>query len=190
MTEEIKNKNNNKKKIKTTLGTIVIIAGIGFTAYSINKNYKENNFTRIVSEDGNYELDGFINYDGLNKYSVVEIETITGENKIYIAKENCDFSKTNVNYKMVQSSYYDIYSDELIGIDLSTVGEITDISSVDTPIVEKDTVISSTNISEFLIAYDMIKGKYSSDDIDYLLNRIKDDYQNNENLKLVKTKSE
>ena len=91
---------------------------------------------------------------------------------------------------MVQSSYYDIYSDELIGIDLSTVGEITDISSVDTPIVEKDTVISSTNISEFLIAYDMIKGKYSSDDIDYLLNRIKDDYQNNENLKLVKTKSE
>ena len=165
MTEEIK----NKKKIKTTIGTIVIIAGIGFSAYSINKNYKENNFIRIVSEDGNYELDGFISYDKLKKYSVVEIETITGERRMYIAKR-CKAYR----YHKEMNNYYDIYSDELIGIDTS--------------IVESDTVISSTNVSDFLIAYDMIKAKYSSDDIEYLLNRIKDDYKNSENLKLVKKK--
>lgn len=171
MTEEIKNKKNNKKKIKTTIGTIAIIAGIGFSAYSINKNYKENNFTRIVSEDGNYELDGFISYDELKKYSVIEIETITGERKMYIAKRRKAY-----RYHKEMNNYYDIYSNELIGIDTS--------------IVENDTVKSTIGICNFLIAYDMIKGKYSEDDIEYLLNRIKDDYYNNENLKLVKTKSE
>lgn len=171
MIEENQIKKQKKNNFKVALGTITILGGIGLATYGI-KEYKENNeFTRIVTEDGNYELDGVISYDKLKKYSVVEIETIIGENKICIAKGEKYF-RENVAYY----DYKDIYSGEKIGINTS--------------VVEDDTVISATNINDFLIAYDMIKAKYSSDDIEYLLNRIKEDYQNNKILKLLKTKDE
>lgn len=163
MTEENQIKKQKKNNFKVALGTITIIGGLGLGFYGLINEGKSNNFTRIVNEEGNYDLDGAINYYNLNTYQVIEFKTITGETKKYIAD-----AKGRVN----ELIYYDIYSGtQLIAQD-------------------DNNLISSTNIREFLIAYDMIKAKYSKDDIDYLLNRIKDDYQNNKNLKLVKTKSE
>lgn len=165
-------KNENKTKNKLGAGvTAVISAGvfaiiIGGTSHVVNIR-KENNFTRVVSENGDYELEGFISYDNLVEHDVIEIETITGEKKLYIAKVNRIVNLFEECYE-----YFDIYSDKIIGIDTS--------------VIEKDTVISAVDIKGFLVAYDMIKEKYSEDDIDYLLNRVKDDYQNNKVLKLNK----
>ena len=163
MTEENQKNKKRKNKLKVALGTITIIGGVGLFTYCM-KEYKENNkFTRIVNEEGGYELDGTISFDNLRQYYVIEFKTITGEKKTYIAN-----SKGRVD----NPAYYDIYSGIWLRKD------------------DDNNLISSTNIREFLIAYDMIKEKYSEDDIEYLLNRIKNDYQNNDKLKLIKTKSE
>lgn len=133
------------------IGLVLITALVGIN-YKVTK---ENNFTRIVNENGDYELEGYISYDNLKEYDVVEMETITGDTKVFIGK-----LKTSVY------GYKDIISDEII--------------------YDYDNIISVTNIDSFLFAYDMMKGKYSEDDILELLDRIKDDYKNNENSKLVK----
>lgn len=160
-----------KRKFKTVLGTITILGGIALGSYYINKDITDNNFTRIVNEDGEYELEGFISYDNLTNCKVIEIKTIINETKMYIASNEIWLKKIPNNIK-----YYDIYSGKLIGID-----------SEDS---SKNTVISSNDIEDFLIAYDMIKDRYYKEDIDYLINRIKDDYQNSQSLKLLKTKDE
>ena len=162
-----KKKAKLKKSVKIALGTITVIGGVSLFAYG-NKLYKENNsFKRVVNDEGNYDLTGYITYENLKEYSVVEIVTALDERRIYIAKG----SKQNKNNKS-SYNYKDIYSDIVIGIDSSMLID--------------DTVISVSDINDFLIAYDVIKGKYSSDDIEYLLNKIKEDYENYQYLKTNK----
>lgn len=143
-----------KKSVKVAFGVITIFIGIGAI-----KEYKKNNeFIRVINEEGNYELDGFINYDNLKEYSVVQIVTSFGEKRLYIAKGEKYQEKRIEHHR-----YKDIYSNEIIGIDTS--------------LFINDTVTSVSNINDFLIAYDMIKGKYSEEDIDYLLDKIEEDYE-------------
>jgi len=157
MEVDLEKEKSKKQKRKKEIRRAIIGLSLGLViGGSIRyKIEKENNFTRIVNENGDYELEGFISYDELAKYNVVEMETITGDTKVFIGK--------------VRNSFYykDIISDEMIYI-------------------SSEKLISIIGIEDFLFAYDMIKGKYSEDDILELLDRIKDDYKNNENLKLVK----
>ena len=143
----------NKNEIKTKLGRIIIIGGLGLGLYSLIKYENQNNFTRIVTEDGNYELNGFISYDYLKFYYVIEFKSTNDEVKTYIA---------SYDGKPGNRIYYDIYSGKKL-------------------IKEYDkNLISSTNLEKLLISYDMIKEKYFSDDIEYLLNRYKEELINNE----------
>lgn len=158
--------NRKEKNDKTSIYKIAFpVAAFAITFVSIGTfsfvrdKSVSNNFTRIVTEDGNYDLEGFINYDELVKYKLIEIGTITDENKLYVA-EQIPFSY----------EYKDIYTGKVVG---SYHHES-----------DNNNIISATDIDEFLIMYDMIKEKYSSDDINYLLNRIKEDYKNNKTLKL------
>lgn len=139
----------NRIRIESCLIGLTLVTGV--VGYQVTK---DNNFTRIVNENGDYELEGFISYDELKKYNVVEIETITGETKMFIGKN-------------VLFDYY----------------EIKEIFSNKTV---RGNVISKISVEPFLVAYDMIKGKYSEDDILELVDKIKDDYENNENFQKVK----
>lgn len=151
MDEENNKRTNNVKKIMIGVGFFAVIG------LSINyKIEKDNNFTRIVNENGDYELEGYISYDELNKYKVIEVETITGDVRIYIAKVG-----------MPGWEYNEIITGKEININ-------------------SNVLLSNQDIDNFLLSYDMVKGKYSEDDILELLDKIKYDYKNNENLKLVK----
>lgn len=148
-----------KKSVRVALGVgiVTIVAGIG--TFKGCKEYKRNNeFVRIINEDGNYELDGFIIYDNLKEYSVVETINEIGEREIYIAKGRKYYQK-----RILHCSYKDIYSNKIIG--------------VDTNLLVNDTVVSTKKIDDYLIAYDMIKEKYSSYDIELLLDKIEEDYE-------------
>ena len=65
----------NRIRIESCLIGLTLVTGV--VGYEVTK---DNDFTRIVNENGDYELEGFISYDELKKYNVVEMETITGEN--------------------------------------------------------------------------------------------------------------
>lgn len=148
-----------KKSVRVALGVgiVTIFAGIG--TFKGCKEYKRNNeFVRIINEDGNYELDGFMIYDNLKQYSVVETINEIGEREIYIAKGRKYYKK-----RILHCSYKDIYSNKIIGVDSN--------------LLINDTVVSSRNIKDFLVGYDMIKGKYSGDDIEILLDKIEEDYE-------------
>lgn len=159
MNEQAKNNNKSKKYIARAVIGCIVVGGIavGSSKYKI---YKDNNFKRVVTEEGEYDLENFISYDNLISYELVEVKTITGDNKLFIAKED--------SFKLV-GTYNDIFSGKVIAED-----------NADTEIVNVG------QISDYLIAYDMIKARYFKEDIETLLDKIEEDYVIEKDKTLVK----
>lgn len=165
------NEDNKKKKIKrkklvrTTIG-LLALGAIGTGIYYGNKITRENNFKRITTEAGEYDLENFISYDNLKDYSVVEVETIIGENKLFIAK----------------ATDYDFY-----GGDNKNIARCCDIFTYKNIIEGEYTkIVNIQPIEDYLVAYNSIKAKYSKEDIETLLENIKEDYQFTKEKTLVK----
>lgn len=142
-----------KTKLKKLILGGVIVGVVGTTGYHLNKKEDENNFKRVVVEDGSYDLENSISYDNLKEYSLCEIKTVTDEDKLYIAK-------TGRGTHGVGGAY--IYAK-----DIFTGKDILE--------GENTTLVDSSPIIDYLVAYDMIKAKYSESDIQNLLEMIKDD---------------
>jgi len=125
--------------------------------------YKQNHFTRVVNESGEYDLENYISYDNLSDYNVVEIETITGENRLFIAGTYAPINQA------------------------SNIRSCTDIFTGKN-IIEGDNtkIINVQQIEDYLVAYDMIKAEYSKEDIETLLEKINEDYQSIKERTLVK----
>lgn len=138
-----------KRKLKEFIVGSIIVGVIGTTGYHLIKKQEENNFKRVVADDGSYDLENFISYDNLSKYSLCEIKTVTDEDKLFI----CEIYRGNY---FVHA--YDVFSNRNI-----LEGENTEL-------------ISSCPIIDYLVAYDMIKAKYSESDIQGLLENINNDY--------------
>lgn len=161
------NEDNKKKKIarkklvRTTIG-LLALGAVGTGIYYSVKLNKENNFKRVTAESGEYDLEGAISYDNLKKYSVIEVETIIGENKLFIVK--------NTLAKIGDMPY--------TATDLFTGKDILEGNYT--------SVVAEYPIEDYLAAYDLIKDKYSKEDIEELLEKIKMDYESVKEKTLVK----
>ena len=167
---------NEKKSIKkgltsVVIGVVVFGAAVTGACYSVKLN-KENNFKRITTESGEYDLDNSISYDNLKKYSVVKVQTIIGENKLFIA-ELKDQTKVSGSVN-----------------EFANVGDVTHCNDIMTGenLIEGyyTKIVDYQPIGDYLVAYDMIKAKYSKEDIETLLENIKEDYQKVKEKTLVK----
>lgn len=147
--ENKREKKSLKKKIIGTAIGVIVLGTVSTCAYCV---IRENNFKRVVNEEGDYNLENFISYDNLKDYNLVEIGTIIGENKLFI----------------VNKYYNDIFTGKEI-----TSGQYT-------------RVVNEQLIEDYLIAYDLIKAKYSKEDIETLLEKINEDYECTKDKTLVK----
>lgn len=172
MEEQTTNKRNFKKNlVRTTIG-LVTLGVIGTGIYYSNKITRESNFKRITTETGEYDLENFISYDNLKDYSLVEVKTITKENKLFIA----ELKEAN----KISGNVYE----------LTNIDSITHCNDIFTGknIIEGDytKIVNLQSIEDYLVAYDLIKAKYSKEDIETLLEKIKEDYEFTKEKTLVK----
>lgn len=161
--EEKKGLGECKKIIIKSVVGLLTLGAIGTGIYYGNKITRENNFKRITTEAGEYDLENFISYDNLKDYSLVEVETIIGENKLFIATAT-------------DSGYND--RDIIHCCDIFTGKNIIE--------GQYTRVVNLHSIEDYLVAYDLIKAKYSKEDIETLLENIKEDYQLAKEKTLVK----
>lgn len=160
MEEPAQNKGDFKENLVRLIIGVIVFGTVSTSVYYAVKLNKENNFKRVTTESGEYDLENSISYDILKTYSVVEVESIIGENKLFIAK--------------TQSGYDGIHG----ATDLFTDKDILEGTYT--------SVINSQPIEDYFVAYDMIQAKYFEEDVESLLKNIQEDYETVKEKILVK----
>lgn len=162
-------KNNKTGKIKNLkiasacCGTILLIGIGGFTLYKEDQSHE---FKYIITEDGSIEREGTISYEDICKnWYLIEKKLINGKAKLFIVDKN-----------MLSPYGHDVKTGKTVANSLISIdGAYRD-----------STILNVQELDGYLIAYDMIKGKYDSEDIDTLLSLIEADYEYQNNKELIK----
>lgn len=154
MLESQESTNQKPKKCGKIIatGTLVIgVAVLGIIGITCQIK-KDNDFKRIVQEDGSVSLDGQGNYDIVRKYRVVEVATVLGENKIFLAQEG--FMTDS------KQEYYDVFSEKRIcSDDLETK------------------IINDVCLEDYLIALGILKENYTIEDLETVYKTIQENYE-------------
>ena len=142
----------NTKKVKKyiAVGSLVAIAATGL---SLNHKYNPPVEYEVNEETNEFDIKGEISFHKLSNYQVITVQDLNGEYKYYIGK-------------------YNDFTHELT--DLLT-GEKYDVPySIKENISAQDDVyfISSEDIDAYLITLDMVKAKYTNEDIEELYSNI------------------
>lgn len=154
---------NNKRFIKYTSGitalALTFSLGMGGCSSSSSNSafkYTENEKGEIVIEE-----DSYIDYDALNNYYVIEVyNSVTDTNKIYIAKKNTYYKKgrgSYYEYTNVFTGFKILYSENDFNDSLEFIKEI--------PLID------------YLITYDLVKYRYTYEDMETVYNVIKENYK-------------
>ncbi len=163
-------KNNGHKGIKNLkvtsacIGTVILI---GVSVYSLYKEDQSHEFKYIITEDGSIEREGTVSYEDIcRNWRLIEKKLINGKSKLFIVDKN-----------MFDNCGHDIQTGKTItnSTDFKTNGVYYD-----------STVLNAQKLNEYLLAYDMVKGRYSSEDIDMLLSMIEADYEYHNDKELIK----
>lgn len=154
-------KDFNKKTIETIVGIVVLgIVGTTFmNTYKLNKN---NKFKNVVVNETNEDDKGTISFNDLTAYHIVELNN-NDKHELYIARPN---NFNSIDYKI----YYNIFDGEDI------VGD------------NEEKVIETTPIEYYLYELKLVKENYSKEDLEKILNRIKENYDYTETKTLTKEK--
>lgn len=167
MVDIVLNKESRKfKKLKiggACFGTILLIGVGGFTLYKENQSHE---FQYIITEDGSIEREGTISYEDICKnWYLIEKKLINGKVKLFIVDKN-----------MFDSHGHDVKTGKTVANSLVSLdGAYRD-----------STILNVQELDEYLLAYDMVKGAYDSEDIDTLLSMIEADYEYQTEKELIK----
>ena len=142
----------NTKKVKKyiAVGSLVAIAATGL---SLNHKYNPPVEYEINEETNENDIKGEITFNKLSNYQVITVQDLNGEYKYYIGKYN-EF--THVLTDLLTGEKYDVpYGTKEF-------------------IAAQDDVyfISSEDIDAYLITLDMVKAKYTNEDIEELYSNI------------------
>lgn len=162
-------KNKEHKGIKNLkikgacLGTVLLIGIGGFTLYKEDQSHE---FKYVITEDGSIEREDTVSYEDICKnWYLIEKKLINGKAKLFIVDKN-----------MLSSYGHDVKTGKTVANSLISIdGAYRD-----------STILNVQELDGYLIAYDMIKGKYDSEDIDTLLSLIEADYEYQNNKELIK----
>ena len=124
-------------------------------------------FTYGTSSTGEVEVSGYIDYDLLKQYEVVEL-TIYDKTEVYIAE------KIRLTNRFAGFSEY--YVNILNGHRIFDKEDNN----------ENKSIKSLGGIEDCLLYYNMIKQSYTKEDVEELLSKIKEDYNNHHSKTLVK----
>lgn len=152
----MKIKNINKRLIAGLLGGVILTTPITFSSCS--------SFSYKTEEDGNVHLDSdkTFDYDNVKELEIVVLE-VHGQESIYLG----------------EAPFYNlIYSDVFTG---KTIYD--DQGDKKTSGVK---LISNETIERYLISYNMLKDRYSKEDLELLFKKIKNDYYKENNKELIK----
>lgn len=133
------------------LKTKKILCGLGL-ATGLMLTGCEDNFNYTENENGEIVAEGNISYSILSKCDLVEIRKLDNTNDIYI----CSCSNY-IYYTNIENNKYFICKNN----DLN----------------EQLEFVRSTSMIDYLITYDEVKESYSVEDIDRILEKIKNDYE-------------
>ena len=144
--------NSGKKKIKRaiTTGAIITLAATGLT---LNHKYNPPIQYEINEETDENDIVGDITFNKLSQYKVITVLDLNGEYKYFIGK-------------------YNVFTENIT--DLLT-GQKYDISSY--PDVDRENITAvnfekEEDIDSYLITLDMVKARYSNEDLEELYNNI------------------
>lgn len=133
-----------------------------------------NSYEYVTEEDGCVMLnpDKMYSYDEVRRLNIVNVKTKINK-KLYLTYNDPHILSGN------PYNYYDFFTGKKI---------ISCNSNHDT-VTEGVELLSEEKIEPYLISYEMLKEKYSVDDLEFLFKKIKQDvYSNTNNKKLVKEK--
>lgn len=156
--------NINKRLVAGMLGGIMLATPLTLTSCK--------SFEYVTSEDGSIMLnsDKKYSYKDVKMLQVINAKTKINE-KIYLVY--IDSYRTGI-----PMNYYDVFTGKKI--------IHNDSNGVFTP--EGVELLSAEKIEQYLISYDMLKESYSVEDLEYLLEKIKQDMYNDNNKELIKNK--
>ena len=162
-TECKKNKIKNLKVAGATLGTMLLLC---ITGVHLSKEHENYEFEYIVLEDGSIDREGTVSYEDICKHwRLIEKRLVTGENKLFIINKSPWMFGAN---------------------DIRTGKKITNIPNYNSITQYDPTILNIKKLDQYLLAYDMIKGLYNSEDIDKLLSMIEADYEYQDDKELIK----
>lgn len=108
--------------------------------------------------------DDTISYDSLTGcYKIVELD-VMGETKIYLARESINIPVRT--YNPVFTYYYDAFSNTLLYSEKNGVATTNDSNVI---------LVSKNNVKDYLLHYDMLQESYTSEELEELLDKIKED---------------
>ena len=154
---------DNNKKLKLRITALTLASTLILNGCGVNNKFKitENENNELVGMD-----DSYIDSKFINNYYVVEVyNNIRKQNEIYIA------SKKHLRYN--GNKYYDVFTN------LELVCDNTNNDSI----LE---YVKATNLSEYIISFDMGQAQYSYDDMKNIYEIIKENYIFSDNSSLKK----
>ena len=157
--------NINKRLIAGMLGGIMLATPLTLTGC--------NSYEYVTEENGNIYLDSdkMYPYNDVKDLRVINVKTIINE-KLYLVYID-RYYLTGIPY-----NYYDVFTGREI------------IHNRDNGIVTTEGVelLSEESVEQYLISYNMLKESYSVEDLEYLLEKIKQDVYSDNNKELIKNK--
>lgn len=158
----MKTNNINKKIIAGVLGGIMLSTPLALTGC--------NSYEYVTDNDGSVKLnpDKMYSYNDVKKLYVIKIKTKIIENLYITYTDNYVLSGVPMNY-------YDVFTGKEI-IHNNSNGIVT---------TEGVELLSEEEIEQYLISYNMLKDSYSVEDLEGLLERIKQDVYSDTNDKIL-----
>ena len=153
--------NNNKKIVKYTSGITALALTFSLGMSGCSSSDSEFKFTENEKGEIVVEEDSYIKYEYLNNYYVVEVyNSILDTNEIYIAEKIMNYRKYNNSY----NSYKNIFNGFVILYDENEYNN-------------NIKFIKETSLVDYLITYDLVKYRYTYEDMENVYNFIKENYR-------------
>ena len=141
-----------KKRSKKIITIIALVAALGLTGAGIKKHIDSKPTYTINEETKKNELDGTITFDQLNKYSLITLIDLNGEEKYVIGKQKL-------------SGLKDLSNGEVYSVNAYNTNEVY--------IVKEEPIIN------YLITLDYVQQLYDASDIENINEQIAEYKANN-----------
>ena len=161
-------KSINKRLMAGMLGGVMLTTPLTFTACSSSP------YEYVTDTDGSVKLnsDKKYSHNDVKDLRIINVKTKINEN-IYLVYVDSYF------FTGIPMGYYDVFTGRAI-IHNNLNGDVT---------TEGVELLSAESVEQYLISYDMLKENYSVEDLEFLLEKIKQDvYSDTFNKELVKNK--
>ena len=154
-------KNINKKLLTGAL--VFTLISTSFVACSA-----EGKFDYNVNEQGEYEVSGTLDYNNLKKCCFLVIKNNTYDtNEYYITYKTTNYYRGTIT----NHEYYDVLNNQLV---------------FDTKANSSRNILLEENISDYLYATNNIKSTYTKEDVEEILDQLRQNYINKNNKQKAK----